>query len=183
MPVKVVLPNAFQKHTNNVREITSSAANLRELVTDIESRFPDLSKHLRGEDGQIRRFINFYVSMPLRRGMKSWLFHRLPVVRANLSLNRSYQRPSFMRAFLLRASYRGNKVFAAYLLLVHFPLTMSGGYYSRDSARWAEVSVRSITRFHANGGNSGVNLTLLPASGFRKTSSSRRSRHIPAATR
>lgn len=62
MSVKVVLPNAFQKHTNNVREITSSAGNLTELVSDIEGRFPDLSKHLRGEDGQIRRFINFYVN-------------------------------------------------------------------------------------------------------------------------
>jgi sulfur-carrier protein len=62
MSVKVVLPNAFQKHTNNVREITSSAANLAELVHEIEGRFPELSKHLRGEDGQVRRFINFYVN-------------------------------------------------------------------------------------------------------------------------
>ena len=62
MPVKVVLPNAFQKHTNNVREIASTAANLPELVTDIEGRFPALRPHLRAEDGQIRRFINFYVN-------------------------------------------------------------------------------------------------------------------------
>src|SRR6202451_4788186 len=62
MSVKVVLPNAFQKHTNNVREISSSAANLPELVTEIEGRFPALRQHLRGDDGQIRRFINFYVN-------------------------------------------------------------------------------------------------------------------------
>ena len=62
MPVKVVLPNAFQKHTNNVREISSSATNLPELVNDIEGRFPALREHLRGQDGQIRRFINFYVN-------------------------------------------------------------------------------------------------------------------------
>ena len=62
MSVKVVLPNAFQKHTNNVREIDSTAANLPELVNDIEGRFPALRPHLRGEDGQIRRFINFYVN-------------------------------------------------------------------------------------------------------------------------
>ena len=60
--VKVLLPNAFQKHTNNVREIASAAANLPELVSDIEVRFPALRAHLRGEDGQIRRFINFYVN-------------------------------------------------------------------------------------------------------------------------
>jgi molybdopterin converting factor small subunit len=62
MSVKVVLPNAFQKHTNNVREISSSAANLPELVTEMEGRFPALRQHLRGADGQIRRFINFYVN-------------------------------------------------------------------------------------------------------------------------
>jgi molybdopterin converting factor small subunit len=35
---------------------------LAELVTEIEGRFPALRQHLRGEDGQIRRFINFYVN-------------------------------------------------------------------------------------------------------------------------
>jgi molybdopterin converting factor small subunit len=62
MSVKVVLPNAFQKHTNNVREIETTAANLPELVTDLEGRFPALRQHLRGEDGQVRKFINFYVN-------------------------------------------------------------------------------------------------------------------------
>ncbi|HLY40960.1 MAG TPA: MoaD/ThiS family protein [Terracidiphilus sp.] len=62
MSVRVLLPNAFQKHTANVREITSTAANLPALVSDIEGRFPALKPHLRAEDGQIRRFINFYVN-------------------------------------------------------------------------------------------------------------------------
>ena len=62
MAVRVLLPNAFQKHTNNTREMSSAAANLPELITEIEGRFPALRKHLRGEDGQIRRFINFYVN-------------------------------------------------------------------------------------------------------------------------
>ena len=62
MSVKVILPNAFQKHTNNVREIESAAANLPELVTEMESRFPALRQHLRDNDGKLRRFINFYVN-------------------------------------------------------------------------------------------------------------------------
>lgn len=62
MSVRVLLPSAFQKHTNNVREMASAAANLSELVTEIECRFPSLRSHLRGEDGEIRRFINFYVN-------------------------------------------------------------------------------------------------------------------------
>jgi molybdopterin converting factor small subunit len=62
MSIRVLLPNAFQRHTGNVREIDSPAANLSELVTELESRFPALRQHLRGEDGQVRRFINFYVN-------------------------------------------------------------------------------------------------------------------------
>ena len=62
MAVRVLLPNAFQKHTNGERELRSEAAHLPELITDIETTFPALKTHLRGEDGQVRRFINFYVN-------------------------------------------------------------------------------------------------------------------------
>jgi molybdopterin converting factor small subunit len=62
MSVRVLLPSAFHKHTNNTREITSSAVNLPDLVTEMEGLFPALHKHLRDEDGQMRRFINFYVN-------------------------------------------------------------------------------------------------------------------------
>ena len=62
MPVKVVLPNAFQKHTNGTREIQSAAQNLPQLITEIETSFPALKPHLRDNDGKVRRFINFYVN-------------------------------------------------------------------------------------------------------------------------
>ena len=60
--VRVLLPNAFQKHTNGAREIQSNAANLPALITEIETSFPALKTHLRDEQGQVRRFINFYVN-------------------------------------------------------------------------------------------------------------------------
>jgi sulfur-carrier protein len=60
--VRVLLPNAFQKHTNGTREIQSNAGNLPELIVDIETTFPALKTHLRDEQGQVRRFINFYVN-------------------------------------------------------------------------------------------------------------------------
>jgi sulfur-carrier protein len=60
--VRVLLPNAFQKHTNGTREIRSNAGNLPELIIDIETSFPALKTHLRDEQGQVRRFINFYVN-------------------------------------------------------------------------------------------------------------------------
>jgi sulfur-carrier protein len=62
MSVKVLLPNAFQKHTNGAKEIESKAANLPELIEEIEVSFPALKQHLRDSDGQVRRFINFYVN-------------------------------------------------------------------------------------------------------------------------
>jgi sulfur-carrier protein len=62
MPVKVVLPNAFQKHTEGVREIQSKAANLPQLIVELETSFPALKQHLRDGDGKVRRFINFYVN-------------------------------------------------------------------------------------------------------------------------
>ena len=62
MSVRVLLPNAFQKHTNGTREIQSSAGNLPQLITEIETTFPALRSHLRDEQGRVRRFINFYVN-------------------------------------------------------------------------------------------------------------------------
>lgn len=62
MSVRVLLPNAFQKHTNGAKEITSTAGNLPALITEIETAFPDLKTHLRDESGQVRKFINFYVN-------------------------------------------------------------------------------------------------------------------------
>jgi sulfur-carrier protein len=62
MSVRVLLPNAFQKHTNGAREIQSSAGNLPALITEIETAFPALKTHLRDESGQVRKFINFYVN-------------------------------------------------------------------------------------------------------------------------
>jgi molybdopterin converting factor small subunit len=62
MSVRVLLPNAFQKHTNGAKEIQSSASNLPQLLDEIEVTFPALKTHLRDETGNVRRFINFYVN-------------------------------------------------------------------------------------------------------------------------
>ncbi len=62
MAIRVLLPNAFQKHTAGERELSSNAQHLPQLIEDIEATFPALKAHLRGEDGQVRRFINFYVN-------------------------------------------------------------------------------------------------------------------------
>ena len=62
MSVRVLLPNAFQKHTNGERELESSASHLPQLIDDLETHYPGLRTHLRTEDGKVRKFINFYVN-------------------------------------------------------------------------------------------------------------------------
>ena len=61
----------------------------------------------------------------------------------------------------------------AYLHQLHCPLTIPGGYYSRDCARWAEGSVRSPTWFHPSGGSSPVHPVPAFACHFRPASHSR----------
>ena len=43
--VRVLLPNAFQKHTNGAREIQSNAGNLPELLAHSSSKGEDQAQH------------------------------------------------------------------------------------------------------------------------------------------
>ena len=62
MPVKILLPTAFTKHTDGKKELESSAQDLSGLVDDIGAAFPALASHIKGEDGKLRKFINVYVN-------------------------------------------------------------------------------------------------------------------------
>jgi len=62
MPIKIILPTAFTKHTDGTKQLNSNAKNLDGLVADLESSFPALGANIKGEDGKLRRFINVYVN-------------------------------------------------------------------------------------------------------------------------
>ncbi len=62
MPIKVILPTAFTKHTDGKKQLDSSAKNLEGLVADLETNFPALGANIKDEDGKLRRFINVYVN-------------------------------------------------------------------------------------------------------------------------
>ena len=62
MPIKVQIPSALRRHTAGVGSITCAAANLGELFSVLDEKFPDLKPHLRDDKGQIRRFLNIYVN-------------------------------------------------------------------------------------------------------------------------
>ena len=62
MTITVQIPSALRRHTGGAAKVNCSAANLNELFTDLGTKFPDLTAHLRDEKGQIRRFLNVYVN-------------------------------------------------------------------------------------------------------------------------
>lgn len=62
MPIKVVLPTAFTRHTDGRKQFDSSAENLLGLLADIDKTFPALSTQIKDDDGKLRRFINIYVN-------------------------------------------------------------------------------------------------------------------------
>jgi len=62
MKVIVEIPTALRRFTDGVPSIECTSATLPELLGEIETRFPAITKHLRDDSGQIRRFINIYVN-------------------------------------------------------------------------------------------------------------------------
>jgi molybdopterin synthase sulfur carrier subunit len=62
MPIKVMLPAAFTRHTEGRKQFDSVAENLPGLLADIDLTFPSLSTQIKDEDGKLRRFINIYVN-------------------------------------------------------------------------------------------------------------------------
>jgi molybdopterin synthase sulfur carrier subunit len=62
MKITVEIPTALRRFTDGVQTIECGSATLPELMGEIEQKFPAISKHLRDDAGQVRRFINIYVN-------------------------------------------------------------------------------------------------------------------------
>ena len=62
MPIKIILPAAFAKHTAGAKQLDSNAKDLDGLVADLEKAFPALGANIKDEGGKLRRFINVYVN-------------------------------------------------------------------------------------------------------------------------
>ncbi len=62
MPITVRVPAPLQKLTKNQEEVKASAANIKELIEDLEKNFPGIKDRICDEKGEIRRFINIYVN-------------------------------------------------------------------------------------------------------------------------
>jgi molybdopterin synthase sulfur carrier subunit len=62
MPIIVRIPTPLLSLTNGQREVEAEGRNILELIEDLERRYPGLKERLCDEQGNLRRFINFFVN-------------------------------------------------------------------------------------------------------------------------
>ena len=62
MTVKVLIPTALQKFTNNLATVECQASNIKELLDSLEENFEGIKERLCDEKGNPRRFLNIYVN-------------------------------------------------------------------------------------------------------------------------
>src|SRR6266850_2563955 len=62
MPVIIEIPTAFRRFTDGAPKVDCSAATVAEALNELTARFPDLSRHVRDDQGQIRQFLNVYLN-------------------------------------------------------------------------------------------------------------------------
>ncbi|MEB3259712.1 MAG: MoaD/ThiS family protein [Cyanobacteriota bacterium] len=62
MSVQVLIPTPLQPHTNNQATVSVNARNVGELIQVLEDTYPGVRGRLRDEQGNLRRFLNYYVN-------------------------------------------------------------------------------------------------------------------------
>lgn len=62
MAVKVLIPTPLQKFTRDQSTIDCEGGSIAELLDALDQDFPGIKARLCDEQGNLRRFINFYVN-------------------------------------------------------------------------------------------------------------------------
>jgi len=62
MSVKVLIPTPLQKLTNNQATVECAGSNISELLESLEQNCPGIKARLCDDQGELRRFVNFYVN-------------------------------------------------------------------------------------------------------------------------
>jgi sulfur-carrier protein len=62
MTVTVKLPTILRKHAGGEARVGADGATLAEVLDDLESRYPGITKNVISDDGGLHRFINVYVN-------------------------------------------------------------------------------------------------------------------------
>ncbi len=62
MPVKVRIPTPLRTLTNGAEEVTVEGKSVKEVIDNLETNHSGIKERICDENGQIRRFINFYLN-------------------------------------------------------------------------------------------------------------------------
>jgi MoaD family protein len=62
MPVKVKIPTMMREQSGGEPVVEGGGQTVREVLTDIEARYPGLTRRIVTEDGTLHRFVNLYVN-------------------------------------------------------------------------------------------------------------------------
>jgi len=62
MAVTVKLPTILRKHASGEARVGADGATLSEVLADLETHYPGITKNVLAEDGGLHRFINVYVN-------------------------------------------------------------------------------------------------------------------------
>ncbi len=62
MSVKVLVPSPLQKLTHNQPTVECDGSTIDELLASLEQSCPGIKERLCDDQGNLRRFVNFYVN-------------------------------------------------------------------------------------------------------------------------
>ena len=62
MAITIEIPTAFRRFTDGAPKVDCGATTVAEALTDLTTKYPALSRHVRDEQGQIRQFLNVYLN-------------------------------------------------------------------------------------------------------------------------
>ncbi|MEK7853127.1 MAG: MoaD/ThiS family protein [Planctomycetota bacterium] len=62
MPIKVRIPTPLRTVTKGADEVTVVGNTIKEIIENLEANHNGIKERICDKDGQIRRFINFYLN-------------------------------------------------------------------------------------------------------------------------
>jgi len=59
---RVKLPTILQSHAGGEKQVDVDGTTLREVLSDLETRYPGITSTVLTDDGALHRFVNVYVN-------------------------------------------------------------------------------------------------------------------------
>jgi molybdopterin synthase sulfur carrier subunit len=62
MAVEVRIPTILRKHTGGEKRVEADGATIRDVLKDLDQRYPGIAGQLFTDDGSLHRFVNVYLN-------------------------------------------------------------------------------------------------------------------------